>query len=113
MLCSAEISSDELCVLFDKNNYALKGKLLMLIFRSPCCSGGLAAVPFPSVLCSGPCSFSWACESLVTIKMELFGTLLFSSTVKFKEKNHSRLIYFSVFTAVAQAAINQFMYIYN
>lgn len=85
MLCSAEISSDELCVLFDKNNYALKGKLLMLIFRSPCCSGGLAAVPFPSVLCSGPCSFSWACESLVTIKMELFGTLLFSPTVKFKE----------------------------
>lgn len=83
--CSVEIWSDELHVLFDRNNYALKVKLLMLIFRSPCCSGGLAAVPFPSVLCSGTCSFPWACESLVTIKIELFGTLLFSSTVKFKE----------------------------
>lgn len=51
-LCSAEIWSDELQVLFDKNNDAWQ-------VGFACWSSALLAVqevPFPSVLCSGTCS---------------------------------------------------------
>lgn len=78
VLCSAEIWFDELHLLFDRNNEekCFESEVLMLIFRSPGCSGG----SFSFCPAQGLPAF----PGLVTIKMELFGILLLSLAVEFK-----------------------------